>query len=468
MDGEGRSGPVSNGIGSRDRAANPSRAATLGAGAELVWLADHVDRETGVGIARGRAHEPPDRRVFDELLGRLGRPDCRFATILIAGTNAKTTTAWATAAVLSEAGYRVGTYTSPHLQSICERVAVNGASVGEDQLCTALGAVAAVEEELSGPLSWFEIMTAAAFAHFARHRVEVAVVETGLGGEFDATAALHPVVTVVTNIDLDHTDQFGPTRADVARAEASIVRPDTTLLLGEADPDLRGTLTARTLRPALITGEDYAIRHLQRIPSGFTFGVDTPTSRYQDLRTRLQGRHQPQALATAIVAAELFAGPLDPAAVRRSLEQLGSPGRFEVRHGDPTIVLDGAHNPAGARSLASSLNDSFPSRSRLLVVGLSIDKPAVGIIGDLDAATAAIVACCAARTPRARPAAQVANAAWAAHVPPERTVVCPSVVEAIQYALHAARPEDIVVVTGSLYVVGEARAWLDSGQTNES
>ncbi|MHB1786085.1 MAG: bifunctional folylpolyglutamate synthase/dihydrofolate synthase [Acidimicrobiales bacterium] len=459
---------MSGGIGYRYRAINPSRAGTGSAGAELVWLADHVDRETGVGIAPGRALEPPDRMVFDELLGRLGRPDWHFATILIAGTNAKTTTAWATAAVLSEAGYRVGTYTSPHLQSICERVAVDGASISEDQLCTALGTVAAIEPDLSGPLSWFEIMTAAAFVHFVAHHVKVAVVETGLGGEFDATAALHPAVTVVTNIDLDHTDQFGPTRADVARAEASIIRPDTTLLLGEADPDLRETFTARTLRPAVIIGEDYAARHLQRTPPGFTFDITTPRSRYRDLRTRLQGRHQPQALATAVVAAELFAGPLDPTAVRGALEQLGSPGRFEVRDGDPAIVLDGAHNPAGARSLASGLNDAFPNRNRLLVVGLSIDKPAVDMLSDLDAATATIVACCTAKTPRARPAAQVANAARAAGVPPERIVVCPSVVEAMQSALHAARPEDIVIVTGSLYIVGEARSWLDSGRMNES
>ncbi|MHB1712312.1 MAG: bifunctional folylpolyglutamate synthase/dihydrofolate synthase [Acidimicrobiales bacterium] len=406
--------------------------------------------------------------MFDELLGRLGHPDGRFATILIAGTNAKTTTAWATSAILSETGYRVGTYTSPHLQSLYERVAVDGAPVGEDELCAALGAVAAVEPELRGPLSWFEIVTAAAFVHFVAHRVEVAVVETGLGGEFDATAALHPAVTVVTCIDLDHTDQFGSTRADVAHAEASIIRPDATLLLGEADPDLREILTARTLRPAVVTGEDYAARHLQRTPSGFTFDVSTPTSRYRDLRTRLQGRHQPQALATAIAAAELFAGPLDPTAVHDALERLESPGRFEVRRGSPTIVLDGAHNPAGARSLASSLDDAFPNRNRLLVVGLSIDKPAVDILGGLDVATAVIVACCTAKTPRARPAAQVADAAQAAHVPPERIVVNPSVVDAVQCALRAAGPEDIVVVTGSLYVVGEARAWLDSRRREES
>jgi dihydrofolate synthase/folylpolyglutamate synthase len=405
--------------------------------------------------------------VFDELLGRLGRPDHLFATILIAGTNAKTTTTWATATVLREAGYRVGTYTSPHLESICERVAVDGAPVDESQLCAALATLVEIEPDLSGPLSWFEIMTASAFVHFVEHHVEVAVVETGLGGEFDATAALDRVVTVVTNIDLDHTDQFGPTRADVARAEASIVRPDTMLVLGEVDHDLREVFTTRTLRPALIGGESYAVRRLQRIPSGFIFDVATPVSRYRALRTRMQGRHQPQAMATAIAASELFAGPLDPIAVDGALEQLRSPGRFEVRDGDPAIVLDGAHNPAGARSLVASLCDAFPSRSRLLVVGFSMDKPAEDMLVDLDGATARMVLCCAAHSPRARPAARVASAARAVGIPAERIVVARSVTEAMRMALHIARPEEVVVVTGSLYVVGEARSWLDAGCMNE-
>ena len=452
--------------GSRFRAqvVNPNRVAVASSGTELEWLVNHVDRETGVGIARGRALEAPDRMVFDELLEQLGHPDLSFATILIAGTNAKTTTTWATAAILRQTGYQVGTYISPHLQSIYERIAVDGTSISVEQLCTALGAIVDIEPDLSGPLSWFEIMTAAAFVHFAARRVEVAVVETGLGGEFDATAALYPVVTVVTNIDLDHTDQFGPTRADVARAEASIVRPNTTLLLGVADPDLRETFTTRILRPAVITGEDYVTRHLRRTPMGFTFDLITPMSQYRDLRTQLRGRHQPHALAMAIVGAELFTGPLDPIAVRVALEQLRSPGRFEVRDGDPTIVLDGAHNPAGARSLTSSLNDAFPARGRLLVVGLSIDKPAVEILNGLDAATATSVVCCAAQTPRARPAAQVASAAREAGVLDERIVVDPSVADAVRSALRRAGPDEIVIVTGSLYVVGEARSWLDSGR----
>ena len=446
---------------------SPKRTAANSVGAELEWLARHVNRETGVGIALGRALEPPDRIVFDELLERLGRPERRFTSILIAGTNAKTTTTWATAAILRQSGYRVGTYTSPHLQSIYERIAVDGISISEDQLCTALGAVARIEAELSGPLSWFEIMTAAAFLHFVAHRVEVAVVETGLGGEFDATAALHPAVTVVTNIDLDHTDQFGPTRIDIARAEASIIDPNTALVLGEADPDLRETFTTRTIRPAVIVGEDYATRHLRRTAFGFTFDVTTRASQYHGLRTPLRGRHQPQALTTAIVGAELFAGSLDQTAIRDSLAQLRSPGRFEVRDGEPIIVLDGAHNPAGARSLTSSFNDAFPSRRRLLVVGLSVDKPAVEILSGLDAATATVVFCCAATTFRARPAVLVADAAREAGVADERIVVSPSVVDAVRNALRIASSEEIVVVTGSLYVVGEARSWLDSEQLDE-
>lgn len=429
---------------------------------ELDWLESHLNRETGVGIARGQRDCPPSRIVFDELLDRLGHPERSFSSILIAGTNAKTTTTWATAALLIESGYRVGAYISPHLESMSERISVDGLSINQDDLRRALRVICTLEPDLAAPLSWFEIVTAAAFIHFEAKGIEVAVIETGLGGKFDATAALSPSITVITNIDLDHTRQFGSTRADIAHSEASILHPDTMLILGEPDRYLRETFTSRILKPAITVGEDYSAENLLRTSHGFTFDVVTPISRYNKIESHLQGRHQTQAIASAIVAAELVAGVLDQTKVTKALEKLRLPGRFEVRDHHPVIILDGAHNPAGARILELSLKETFGEQTFIFVVGLSNDKPVIEILSSLITSTDVKIVCCAANTVRALSAEEVACAARTLGIPPDNIVISSSVEKAMIDALCIARNRDIVVVTGSLYVVGEARLWLNS------
>lgn len=431
---------------------------------ELDWLEGHLNRETGVGIAQGRLDHSPSRMVFDELLDNLDHPEHSFSSILVAGTNAKTTTTWASAALLIESGYRVGAYISPHLESMYERISVDGLSIDQDDLRRALRAICTIEPDLVGPLSWFEIITAAAFIHFKAKRVEVAVVETGLGGKFDATAVLRPSITVITNIDLDHTHQFGSTRADIAHSEASILDLDTMLVLGESDRSLRKTFTSQVLKPPIILGEDYAAENLLRTSVGLTFDVITPISRYDKIKSHLQGRHQTHAVASAIVAAELFAGTLDQTKVENALDKLQLPGRFEVRYHRSVIVLDGAHNPAGARILKLSLKDTFRRESLIFVVGCSKDKPVLEILSSLITSTDVRIVCCAADTVRSLSPREVACAAKALGIPPGNIVVSSSVAKAMEDALCMARMEDVVVVTGSLYVVGEARLWLNSKQ----
>lgn len=425
-------------------------------GAWRPWLDAHLNRELGVGALSRGWRDPPSLVTIDVLLEELGQPQRRYESILIGGTNGKTTVTRTASTLLHAVGLRVGTFTSPHLDRLNERIVIDGEPVTDQVLARLFARIAAIEARMSLALSWFEIMTAAAMMWFASREVDVAVIEVGLGGENDATAVVMPALVTLTNIDLDHTEFFGDSRPDVASAEAAIITAGYGLVLGESDPSLRGCFTRRLPHPLWIRDVDFGVSKRVVTPGGQVLALKTASASYADVTTRLRGRQHAENISIALMAAECVAGPLPELAVRHVLSDLRAPGRLELVCSEPRVLVDGAHNPAGARALAENLSESFPGGRRTFVIGTSADKPAREIVTALEIRTSDQVVCCSADSPRALPAADLVEIVHAVS-PLTAVQAARGVRDAVHRAVDAIPRSDLIVITGSLYVVAEAR-----------
>ncbi len=433
-----------------------SSSAALEGGAWRRWLDAHTNRELGVGAPPGGWRDPPSRAAVDALLGELGEPQRRYSTVLVAGTNGKTTAARAASALLRAVGLRVGTYTSPHLHRLNERIVVDGVPIPDQALAGLCARIAAAETKMSLTLSWFEIVTAAAMIWFAYQEVDLAVIEVGLGGEHDATAAATPALVALTNVDLDHTELFGTTRPEVASAEATIVTAGYGLVLGEPDPSLRDCFMRRRPHPLWVRGVDFGVSERTWTPEGQVLTLETPGGVYRDVPITLRGPQHAENMSLALMVAECAARPVPDPLVRQALSVLRSPGRAELVCSKSAVLLDGAHNPAGARALAVTLSESFPVDRRAFVVGISVDKPAAEIVTALGARPQDLVVCCSADSPRAMAAADLEEIVRAA-LPSTVIEAARNVRDGVRRAVASLPRPELVVVTGSLYVVAEAR-----------
>ncbi|HWH34045.1 MAG TPA: Mur ligase family protein [Acidimicrobiales bacterium] len=422
--------------------------------AALAYLDDHVNLEA---VASGRFEAPTLERM-EHLCTLLGDPQHDAPVVHVTGTNGKGSTARLTTALLQAHGLAVGTYTSPDLGRVTERISRNGEPIGEADFTEAVAAVAATAHAGGIVPSRFEILTLAALRWFADVAVDAAVVEVGMGGRWDATNVVEAGVAVVTNVGLDHTDVLGPTRADIAGEKAGIVGPKATLVLGEADPALAPIFEATGPGALWTRHQDFGVRTNDVAVGGRLVDLYTPGASYDQLFVPLHGAHQGDNAAAAVAAAEAFFGrPLDPEVVRQGLAGVQVPGRFEVVGRRPLVVLDGAHNPDGCRAAATTLGDFSIAGSPVLVVGMNRGRSPAEMLGALEAAHAGLVVACAVDWPRAVPAAEVAAAARELGAEVE---VVPAVGEALSRALAVAGPDDAVLVTGSLHVVGAARSAL--------
>lgn len=387
----------------------------------LRWLDALGPQKIRPGLARTRA-----------LLAALGSPQSTFRTLLVGGTNGKGSTAAAAASILETAGLRVGLTTSPHLVRVNERVRLCGRDASDATLGSALALVGAVSGE--GPLrpTYFEALVVAACELFRRARVEVAVVEVGIGGRLDATNVLDPEASVVTNVDADHLETLGPTLVDVAREKAGIFRRG------------RPALTAATAG-ALDVLRAEAARTGARL-------VEVPPSTAWDDVSPLPGAHQRANLALAVAAARAFA-PLDEATVRRGIAAVRWPGRLQTvtRPGRRPLLVDGAHNPAGAAALAAYLDAAGLAGRVDLVFGALGEKAVEEMFGPL-AARAGRVVLVAPDSPRAIPAETLATRLGRADLP--RAARLSGAVA----ALEGPDGEPPILVAGSLVLAGEALA----------
>jgi dihydrofolate synthase / folylpolyglutamate synthase len=432
-------------------------------GEALAWLDAHVNLETGVGTPTGvdRRKTAPTLARIRALCELLGSPELEFPSIHLTGTNGKTSVTRMVTALLETAGLQTGAYTSPNLSRINERIELRGEPIDDTVLAEILSRVATVEEFLEERPSYFEILTAGAFDCFATEAVEVAVVEVGVGGTWDATSVVAAPVAVVTNVSVDHVEYLGPTRPEIATEKAGIVRPGATLVLGETDPELLPIFEARDPGRIVLRDRDFAVRGQQLAHGGRVVDIDTPTGRYGDLYLPLHGAHQVDNAAIALTAAECFVGErIAEEIVAEAFASVRSPGRLEVVGRQPLLLLDGAHNVAGAQALVRALDEEFAEGPRTLVVGLLREKEPHEMLDALGLAAATRLVTTRPPSPRALDPMEVANAAMDLGVTDDRIDVCDSIAEAVARALEVTPADGQVVVTGSLYTVGAARAVL--------
>lgn len=394
------------------------------------------------------------------LMDVLANPNLAYKVIHITGTNGKGSVARMVSSLLAESGLSVGTYTSPHLGRLNERLALNLDEISDAELAAVITDVARIEPLAGVEPSYFEILTTAALSWFAERAVDVAVVEVGLLGRFDATNVVEADVAVITNVGLDHTDGGADWRTKVAAEKAGIVKEGSLVVLGDPDPVLAAIvddeMRAVGARGSWAIPEDFDLIDDRLAVGGRVIDLMTPAGVLTDLFLPVHGHHQARNAATALAAVEgFFDRPLGRDIVEAAFGGLELPGRFEIVAHEPVVVLDGAHNPPGAASAAATLDETFGSGTGvILVVGLLEGRDPAVMLDALGARSASLVIASTPPSPRAIPAEVTADAARRLGVPVEMVA---DVASAVDRAVAVAGEDDVVLVTGSLYVVGAAR-----------
>ena len=460
------------------------------------------------------AHTPShkfDLAHMRVLLAALEHPERKLRSVLIAGTNGKGSTAATLAAILRSSGLRTGLYTSPHLVRINERICINGQQIADDEFALLHDVVNRTAERLveDGDLPWhpsfFEMLTAIAFEYFANGKVDIAVLEVGMGGRLDATNVVDPLLSVITDISLDHQKFLGNTVAEIAREKAGIIRPNGVLVTLPQTPEANDVIgrvaldagatavSAVPYVPPISPGSDNYLHALPKLPDaqgltsaradhasaaqasprGFATrdgialkGRKTPISRYPlhvmgkeiTVETPLVGRHQLRNVALAVAAAEQLAvhfPAITADSIANGIRETRWPGRFQIvpgRGDQPEFVFDVAHNPAGAWALRSTSSSVYEERQLVFVFGAMRDKAIREIAGILFPLAERVIAT-RADNPRSATPEEIAEAAARTGAEIELTADVPS---AIRRACALSRGDGVVVVTGSIYVVGEA------------
>ena len=420
----------------------------------LVYLDEHASYEK-----TGRV-EAPSLNNITRLMDVMGDPHLNYPVIHVTGTNGKGSTTQMITKLLMAHGLHVGTYTSPHLEHLTERIARNGVPIPEDDFAACVAAVADVEVIAGVRPTYFEIMTATAFRYFADEAVDIAVIEVGMLGRWDATNVVQSQVAVITNIDLDHTEFAGPTLADIAREKVGISKPTSTLVVGDVNDDLYSIWTGAPSRGLVRRIEHFDCIGNELAVGGRLLDVSTPRGMYRDVMVPLHGRHQGDNASIAIVAVEeFFDAQLADDVLREGMAAVEMPGRFEVLGHRPLVVIDGAHNPAGADVCSTVFFDDFsPTGRRILVVGTLKGRDPELTLGALRADDFDVVVTCTAPSPRGLDSSVLA--ATARSMGCDDVVQCDSVDDACAKALLLADEDDAILVAGSLYVVGSARTIL--------
>jgi len=393
----------------------------------------------------------------EAMLARLGNPERRFPSVHLAGTNGKGSTAIMLATVLAEAGFKVGLYTSPHLVNFRERYLINGRMPTKKRMARAMAHIRQAVDEPEPP-TFFEFTTALAFQYFADEGVDLGVIETGLGGRLDATNVLKPLISLVSDIALEHTQYLGTTLREIAWEKAGIIKAQTPAATTARRPVATEVLAGRARElsaPLFRLGPDFRVRWT---PKGLYYqGL---AWRLSGLKLGLTGRLQGPNAGLALAGLELLGRQgfeVGEASIRQGLARSRWPGRLETISQNPRIIVDGAHNPAACQALVRALAE-IPARRLIIVFGVMADK-------DLSAMVQAVA-----------PAADeliLTRAAYERSAPPERLAqaadrlgfpyrLVPDLAAAVDLARKLARTDDLIVITGSLFVVGEVLAGVKS------
>jgi len=401
----------------------------------------------------------------------LGDPHLTYPTIHITGTNGKTTTSRMIDALMHTLGYRTGRFTSPHLESFTERISLNGEPISPEGMIAAYNDIALyldlVDSKQPHPISFFEAITALAFVAFAEFPVDIGIIEVGMGGEWDATNVVQSQVSVVTPIGLDHMEYLGETIEEIALTKSGIIKHESHVVLAAQPAEAATVLTAKIIAESTIPhreGVEFSVARRDLAVGGQVLAINGIHGEYTDIFLPLYGAHQASNAAVALAAVEAFAGvKLDDDLVRQAFASVESPGRIEVLHRDPTVIVDAAHNPHGASSLARTLQTEFDFESIFGVLAILGEKDVHGVLLELEPVIDRLVV-----TQNSSPRALPVDALFAEAVKvfgAERVFKENDLRSAITYAVEqctlvnqVSEGVSAVVVTGSVVTAGETRA----------
>lgn len=396
-----------------------------------------------------------------QLMERLGNPHLDIKTVHIAGTNGKGSTAAFISSVLCKAGYKTGLYTSPHLERFSERIKINGVEISEDAIDAISDAVKAAGTSLpAGEPTYFEFTTSIAFLYFAKEQVDIAIIETGLGGRLDATNIISPLVSIITPISLDHMDYLGDKIEEVAAEKGGIIKEGTTVIIakqGNESLKVLQQIAKDNNAEGFLFGRDFSIANLSA--NGFDYcGLKR---RIKGIEVSMYGDYQKDNASLALACIErlaVYGYKVNDALLMSGIKDTFWPGRFEIISDDPEIILDGAHNPAAAKELAKSLKTRFNGGRGIFVLGFMGDKEIEAILAEFAPLASNIILTKPAGDRAFDPAAaapEISNSLKCSKV-----TVIPDMKEAIDEGIMLAKEKSFIIITGSLYMVGEARAIL--------
>jgi dihydrofolate synthase/folylpolyglutamate synthase len=440
-----------------------------------VSTADNL--ETVAAIEQALMKRWPENKIeptldrIAALTDLLGSPQLSYPTIHIAGTNGKTTISRMIDALMSELGYRTGRFTSPHLESFLERISIKGNPITPAEFIKNYNDIALyfdlIDSKQPHQISYFEALTALAFVAFAEHPVDVGIIEAGLGGEWDATNVVQSQVSVMTPIGFDHMDYLGNTLEEIAQTKAGIFKPESNVVLAAQTPEVAKVLMAQVAKVAAIPfreGIEFSVANRAIAVGGQLIAINGLYGLIEDIFLPLYGAHQANNAAVALAAVEAFAGvQLDSELVRTAFSKVTSPGRCEVIHRDPTVIIDAAHNPHGAKAIATTINSEFDFETVIGVVAVLGDKDAAGILAELSQVVDYLVVSqsSSTRALAANDLAKIASQFFAT----EQIEVIPELRGAITYATEKANLSNqvndgvsAVLITGSVVTAGESRS----------
>jgi dihydrofolate synthase/folylpolyglutamate synthase len=403
------------------------------------------------------------------LVDILGSPQLSYPTIHVGGTNGKTTTSRMIDSLLFEMGLRTGRFTSPHLESYLERISINGQPIDAKELIFSFNDISPyldlMDTKFENPISFFEAMTALAFAAFAEHPIDVGVIEVGMGGQWDATNVVDADVSVITPIGLDHMEYLGSTITEIAATKAGIIKEHGFIVLAQQTPEAAVELLRRAAEVGADVareGLEYSIDSRAIAVGGQLISITGLRGHYDDIFLPLHGKHQASNAAAALIAVEAFFGEqdLDIDAVRAGFANVTSPGRCEVIHRDPTIILDAAHNPHGAKAIAETMQSEFTFDEVTGIVALMADKDALGILQALEPVMNQVIVT-SNSSERSMSMAELSKLATqvfgADRVFAEETLQS-AIDRAVKDAIRPLSDESLaILITGSVVTVGQAR-----------
>ena len=403
------------------------------------------------------------------LVDILGSPQLSYPTIHVGGTNGKTTTSRMIDSLLFEMGLRTGRFTSPHLESYLERISINGQPIDAKALIFSFNDISPyldlMDSKFENPISFFEAITALAFAAFAEHPIDVGVIEVGMGGQWDATNVVAADVSVITPIGLDHMEYLGNTISEIAATKAGIIKEQGFIVLAQQTPEAAVELLRRAAEVGADVareGLEYSIDSRAIAVGGQLISITGLRGHYDDIFLPLHGKHQASNAAAALIAVEAFFGEqdLDIDAVRAGFANVTSPGRCEVIHRDPTIILDAAHNPHGAKAIAETMQSEFTFDEVTGIVALMADKDALGILQALEPVMNLVIVTTnsSERSMNVADLSKLATQVFGADRVFAEETLEGAIDRAVKDSVRPLSDESLaILITGSVVTVGEAR-----------